>query len=56
MLVLGKLKVPLGIISLTENAMMALMGAMLIFSSVNPQNTQALREFTLPQPSIVQLK
>jgi glutaredoxin len=52
----GHSKVPLGVISFTENAIMALMGVMLIFSSMSSQEAQSFRELKPTPPAIVQLQ
>lgn len=52
----GHSKVPLGVISFTENAIMALMGGMLIFSSISVEEVQSFRKLEPSSPPIVQLK
>jgi glutaredoxin len=39
----GNSKAPLGVVSFAENAIMAIMGALLIFSSVSPQPAESMR-------------
>lgn len=49
----GNSKAPLGIVSLAENAIMAVMGAVLIFSAVNTREAEP--QTMVPRAAIVQL-
>lgn len=50
----GNSKAPLGIVSFAENAIMALMGASLIFSSVSSQELKFQESSNIPMPAIAQ--
>lgn len=46
----GNSKAPLGVVSFAENAIMSVMGAVLIFSSANPANVEAIKPLEARQP------
>uniref|UniRef100_B8HS37 Glutaredoxin n=1 Tax=Cyanothece sp. (strain PCC 7425 / ATCC 29141) TaxID=395961 RepID=B8HS37_CYAP4 len=52
----GNSKAPLGIVSFAENAIMAIMGASLIFSSSSAQELQSMQLNDISAPAIVQLQ
>ncbi len=53
----GNSKAPLGIVSFTENAIMAVMGAVLIFSATTPETTAGkLQEVRPNSNSVVQIQ
>lgn len=52
----GNSKAPLGVVSFTENAIMAVMGGMLIFSSLSEANIQRMRALETLPPAVVQVQ
>jgi hypothetical protein len=52
----GNSKTPLGIVSFAENAIMAVMGASLIFASINTQEVKSMQPNTISTPAIFELE
>lgn len=52
----GNSKAPLGVVSFTENAIMAVMGGMLTFSSLSEANIQPMRALETLPPAVVQVQ
>ncbi|WP_263975535.1 hypothetical protein [Leptolyngbya sp. 7M] len=52
----GNSKAPLGVVSFAENAIMAVMGGMLTFSSLSEANIQPLQSLEALPPAVVQLQ
>ena len=52
----GNSKAPLGVVSFAENAIMAVMGGMLTFSSLSEANIQPMRALETLSPAVVQVQ
>jgi glutaredoxin len=52
----GNAKAPLGVVSFAENAIMAIMGASLIFSSITARELKSMQTNNVTNPVITQLK
>jgi glutaredoxin len=52
----GNSKAPLGVVSFAENAIMAVMGGMLTFSSLSEANIQPMRALEALPPAVVQVQ
>ena len=52
----GNSKAPLGVVSFAENAIMAVMGGMLTFSTLSEANIQPMRSLEALPPAVVQLQ
>lgn len=52
----GNSKAPLGVVSFAENAIMAVMGGMLTFTSLSEANIQPMRALEALPPSVVQVQ